>query len=67
MESEKLQKIVYGLDQMNIGDEILEDYDSDDDIYVLEPVPESENLERTKEKPKVQRKMTNYFRVNSKK
>ena len=53
--------------QMIIADEILEDYDSYDDLYVLEPVPEPESLEKKKEKPKIQRKMTNYFRFNSKK
>jgi hypothetical protein len=52
-----------GIDQINIGDEILQDYGSDDDIFVLG----SENIEETKEKPKVQQKMTKYFSVNSEK
>ena len=65
VENEKVLKIIHGIDQMNIGDEILKDYDSDDDIYVLEPVPEPENSEPKSKKPKVQQKMTKYFSVNS--
>ena len=38
---------------------------SDDDIFLLEPVPKPENSETKSKKPKVQQKMTKYFSVNS--
>ena len=65
VENEKVLKIIHGIDEMNIGDEILKNYDSDDDIYVLEPVPEPANSEPKSKKSKVQQKMTKYFSVNS--
>ena len=51
VENEKVLKIIHWIDEMNIDDEILQDYDSDDDIFVLEP--------------KAQQTMTKYFSVNS--
>ena len=65
VENEKVLKIIHWIDEMDIDDEILQDYDSDDDIFVLEPVPQLENSEQWKEKPKAQQTMTKYFSVNS--
>ena len=69
VESEEIQKLVEGYDQMYIGDEILDEYPTDDRVIELVPMADSECeiVEKPKEKRQIQQTMTKFLTANIKK
>ena len=70
IESEEIQKLVEGYDQMYIGDEILDEYPTDDRVIELVPIPDPDCeiiAEKPKEKRQIQQTMTKFLTAKQKK